>query len=151
MIVAACGTVAQVWRLTDPTPESFFELYKWVVSALALPAGSADRGVPAPHLETLVLEEVDMNWAFGALPFMHALQEAQFVRCGYGRFVDELRIQRCMNVGPSDVAVLNHLFADVEWDRFEAYVSESTGSEGWPDEAEVWDEYWGFEGIHWHS
>ena len=122
----------------------------YVVSALALPAGS-DRGVPAPHLETLVLEEVDMNWAFGALPFMHALQEAQFVRCGYGRFVDELRIQRCMNIGPSDVAVLNHLFADVEWDRFEAYVSESTGSEGWPDEAEVWDEYWGFEGIHWHS
>ncbi|KIP10016.1 hypothetical protein PHLGIDRAFT_281263 [Phlebiopsis gigantea 11061_1 CR5-6] len=125
----------------------------YLVAALSLPSEKKgnDKSVPAPNLETLILEEVDMNWSFGSLPFMHTLQEAQFVRCGYGRFIDELRIQRCMNIGSKDVAILNHLFADVQWDTFEAYVSDSSGSEGWPDDVEVWDEYWGFEGIHWHS
>lgn len=127
-----------------------------IVSALSTVSDkkAEHRSVLAPHLETLILEEVDMNWSFGTLPFMHALQEAQFVRCGYGQFIDELRVRRCMNIGAKDVGVLNHLFADVEWDAFEAYVSDVGSvheSEDWPDDGDVWGDYWEFEGVHWHS
>lgn len=107
--------------------------------------------------EALVLEEVDMNWAFdGAAPFVHALQEAQCLRCAQGRPVDELRIKRCMNIGAREVRTLCHLFADVQWDAFEAYVTDADSEPG-ADEAEldenVWADYWEYEGvaIGWHS
>lgn len=107
-----------------------------------------------PRLETLILEEVDMNWSFDDTPFMQALQQAQYLRCLHGCPVDELRVKRCMNVGQGDIRTLCHLFAEVDWDAFEAYVtdadSENDSGEAWPDDG-VWTGYWEYEAYGWHS
>lgn len=111
------------------------------------------REVLAPQLETLVLEEVDGNWTVDGTPFLHALQEAQCVRTHYGQPIDALHIAHCVNVGKRDVGTLCHLFTEVDWDSFEVFVTDGDSvhdSDGLLD-AEVWDDYWGYEGIHWHS
>ncbi|EKM50012.1 uncharacterized protein PHACADRAFT_264495 [Phanerochaete carnosa HHB-10118-sp] len=127
-----------------------------VVSALLSDATARGPDDPEvlPRLEVLVLEEVDMNWAFDSTPFVHMLQEAQFLRCLRRSPIDELRVKRCMNVGPNDIRTLCHLFTDVHWDSFEAYVtdaeSDQEADEVWPDE-NIWADYWEYEGVEWHS
>ncbi|GJE90934.1 hypothetical protein PsYK624_070810 [Phanerochaete sordida] len=114
-------------------------------------------GLLIEDLEALVFEEVDMHWAFNdAMPFVETLQEAQLLRCLRSAPVDELRIKRCMNIGAGDVNTLCHLFTEVRWDAFEAYVTDADSEPGaddaWPNE-NVWSDYWEYEGIGigWHS
>ena len=70
--------------------------------------------------------------------------------------VDELRVKRCMNIGAGEVSTLGHLFSEVHWDAFEAYVTDADSEQGADEpgmEEGVWADYWEYEGvaIGWHS
>lgn len=120
-------------------------------------AGIQQAVPPAPCLETLILERGDMGVVIDDAPVMHALQEAQFVRCELGKPIQDLHVRRCINIGERDVSTLCHLFTDVDWDGSEVYVSDAADDGDSDLEYDDWDAIdaqvvdWWNGGMGWHS
>lgn len=130
------------------------EAASFLPAALSSVERDADKVVSlVPRLEMLILEGGDMGLVVDDSPVIHALQEAQFVRCDLGQPILDLHIRRCLNIGQRDVRTLSHLFTDVQWDGSEVYVSDSAESDS---EYEDWDavaaaeDWWNGE-LGWHS